>query len=68
MQVRVPDRPFGGGVGNAEQVVGLMARAEEQGEDVGAIRRFNGLVGQDRRVECGMLAIADGLTLARKLP
>ena len=47
---------------------GEVVRPEEQGEDVVAIRRFNELVLADRRVESVMLAIADGLTLARKLP
>jgi len=47
---------------------GDVVRPEEQGEDVVAIRRFNEAVRADRRVESVMLAIADGLTLARKLP
>ena len=47
---------------------GDVLRPEEQGEDVVAIRRFNERVLADRRVESVMLAIADGLTLARKLP
>ena len=47
---------------------GDVVRPEEQGEDVVAIRRFNEMVLADRRVESVMLAIADGLTLARKLP
>ena len=47
---------------------GEVVQPEEQGEDVVAIRRFNELVLADRRVESVMLAIADGLTLARKLP
>jgi caffeoyl-CoA O-methyltransferase len=58
-----------GGLIAADNVLweGDVVRPEEQGEDVVAIRRFNELVRQDRRVECVMLAIADGLTLARKL-
>ena len=46
---------------------GDVVKPEEQGEDVVAIRRFNEMVLDDRRVESVMLAIADGLTLARKL-
>jgi len=46
---------------------GDVVRSEEQDDDVVAIRRFNELVLADRRVESVMLAIADGLTLARKL-
>jgi predicted O-methyltransferase YrrM len=46
---------------------GDVVKPEEQGEDVVAIRHFNELVLADRRVESVMLAIADGLTLARKL-
>ncbi len=58
-----------GGLIAADNVLweGEVVKPEEQGEDVVAIRRFNELVVQDRRVECVMLAIADGLTLARKL-
>ena len=47
---------------------GEVVQPEEQGEDVVAIRLFNELVLADRRVESVMLALADGLTLARKLP
>jgi predicted O-methyltransferase YrrM len=47
---------------------GEVVRPEEQGQDVVAIRQFNEMVLGDRRVESVMLAIADGLTLARKLP
>jgi caffeoyl-CoA O-methyltransferase len=59
-----------GGLVAADNVLweGEVVKPDEQGEDVVAIRRFNELVLQDRRVECVMLAIADGLTLARKLP
>jgi caffeoyl-CoA O-methyltransferase len=46
---------------------GDVVRPEEQDEDVVAIRSFNELVLKDPRVESVMLAIADGLTLARKL-
>jgi len=38
------------------------------GEDVEAIRAFNEKVLADDRVESVMLAVADGLTLARRLP
>jgi caffeoyl-CoA O-methyltransferase len=47
---------------------GDVLRPEQQGEDVVAIRAFNELVTRDRRVESVMLALADGLTIARKLP
>jgi caffeoyl-CoA O-methyltransferase len=59
-----------GGLIAADNVLweGEVVKPEEMGEDVVAIRRFNELVREDRRVECVMLAIADGLTLARKLP
>jgi caffeoyl-CoA O-methyltransferase len=59
-----------GGLIAADNVLweGEVVRPEEQGEDVVAIRRFNDLVRADSRVESVMLALADGLTLARKLP
>jgi len=47
---------------------GEVVRPDEQGEDVEAIRRFNEKVLADDRVESVMLAVADGLTLARKRP
>jgi caffeoyl-CoA O-methyltransferase len=47
---------------------GDVIRPEKQDRDVRAIRRFNEQVLQDPRVESVMLGIADGLTLARKLP
>jgi predicted O-methyltransferase YrrM len=58
-----------GGLIAADNVLweGDVVRPEEQGEDVVAIRKFNERVLADRRVESVMLAIADGLTLARKL-
>ena len=58
-----------GGLIAADNVLweGDVVRPEEQGEDVVAIRKFNERVLADRRVETVMLAIADGLTLARKL-
>jgi caffeoyl-CoA O-methyltransferase len=46
---------------------GEVVRPEEQNEDAVAIRHFNELVLRDTRVESVMLAIADGLTLARRL-
>jgi caffeoyl-CoA O-methyltransferase len=45
---------------------GEVVRPEEQGEEVRAIRAFNEKVLGDDRVESVMLAVADGLTLARK--
>jgi caffeoyl-CoA O-methyltransferase len=47
---------------------GEVARPEQRGEAVTAIRRFNEMVLGDARVESVMLGVADGLTLARKLP
>jgi len=58
-----------GGLIAADNVLweGDVVRPEEQDEDVVAIRKFNERVLADRRVESVMLAIADGLTIARKL-
>jgi caffeoyl-CoA O-methyltransferase len=47
---------------------GEVVRPEARSENVLAIRRFNELVLDDPRVESVMLAVADGLTLARRLP
>ena len=47
---------------------GEVVQADKHGEDVDAIRQFNEMVLADTRVESVMLAVADGLTLARKLP
>jgi len=47
---------------------GEVVDADAHGEDVEAIRSFNEKVLADQRVESVMLAVADGLTLARKLP
>jgi caffeoyl-CoA O-methyltransferase len=47
---------------------GEVVRPEVHGEDVDAIRSFNEIVLADARVESVMLAVADGLTLARKRP
>jgi caffeoyl-CoA O-methyltransferase len=46
---------------------GEVVLPDRQGEDVVAIRRFNELVLRDARVESVMLAVADGLTIARRL-
>ena len=58
-----------GGLIAADNVLwdGDVVRPQEQDEDVVAIRKFNEMVLADRRVESVMLAIADGLTIARKL-
>lgn len=45
---------------------GRVADPEAQDEMTVAIRKFNDLVATDPRVECVMLPISDGLTLARK--
>jgi caffeoyl-CoA O-methyltransferase len=47
---------------------GEVVQDDERGEEVVAIRTFNEMVVDDRRVESVMLAVADGLTLARRLP
>lgn len=47
---------------------GEVVESDKHGEDVEAIRRFNEQVLADDRVESVMLSVADGLTLARKLP
>jgi caffeoyl-CoA O-methyltransferase len=47
---------------------GEVVQPDKRGEDVEAIRRFNELVLADPRVESVMLAVADGLTLARRKP
>jgi caffeoyl-CoA O-methyltransferase len=47
---------------------GEVVRPEARSENVLSIRRFNELVLDDPRVESVMLAVADGLTLARRLP
>lgn len=46
---------------------GDVVRPEAQDDDVVAIRAFNERVLTDTRVECVMLPVADGLTLARRL-
>jgi caffeoyl-CoA O-methyltransferase len=46
---------------------GQVDRDDEPGEELEAIRRFNEKVLADDRVESVMLAVADGLTLARRL-
>jgi caffeoyl-CoA O-methyltransferase len=45
---------------------GNVARAEAQDPSTIAIRAFNGLVANDERVDCVMLAVSDGLTILRK--
>jgi caffeoyl-CoA O-methyltransferase len=46
---------------------GRVLREADQEPDTLALRRFNEQVAADRRVQSVMLAVADGLTLARKL-
>jgi caffeoyl-CoA O-methyltransferase len=45
---------------------GDVVRMDKKDEDTEAIRQFNDLVAADHRVESVILAVADGLTLARK--
>jgi caffeoyl-CoA O-methyltransferase len=47
---------------------GDVVRPEQGGESVTAIRQLNEIVLADARVESVMLAVADGLTLARRRP
>lgn len=58
-----------GGLVTVDNVLweGEVVRPDEQGEDVVAIRAFNDAILADERVETVMLAVADGLTLARKV-
>ena len=46
---------------------GSVIDPHDQSPDTVAIRRFNDAIARDSRVECVMLHISDGLTLARKL-
>jgi caffeoyl-CoA O-methyltransferase len=46
---------------------GSVIDPQDQSPDTVAIRRFNDAIVRDARVECVMLHISDGLTLARKL-
>jgi caffeoyl-CoA O-methyltransferase len=46
---------------------GSVIDPRDQSPDTAAIRRFNDAIVRDTRVECVMLHISDGLTLARKL-
>lgn len=57
-----------GGVMLADNVLayGRVVDAAEDGATTQAIRRFNQHVAADRRVECMILPLADGLTLIRK--
>jgi predicted O-methyltransferase YrrM len=45
---------------------GAVADARKQDADTKAIRAFNARLKRDKRVDIAMLAIGDGLTLARK--
>jgi len=47
---------------------GRVLDPEEPDEGTVAIRELNDRVAADERVEAAVLAIADGVTLARKLP
>lgn len=47
---------------------GRVADPADEDEDTRALRAFNARVAKDPRVEIAMLPIADGLTLARRLP
>jgi caffeoyl-CoA O-methyltransferase len=47
---------------------GLVTDSAATSESVSAVRRFNAHVTADRRVQVVMLPIADGLTIARRLP
>jgi caffeoyl-CoA O-methyltransferase len=57
-----------GGVVLADNVLwsGNVANPAQNDANTLAIRRFNDHVAADRRVECVMLPISDGLTIARK--
>lgn len=59
-----------GGIVAVDNVLweGEVVNPDKCGEDVEAIRSFNESVLRDGRVESVMLAVADGLTLARKRP
>lgn len=59
-----------GGIVAVDNVLweGEVVKPDTCGEDVEAIRSFNESVLADGRVESVMLAVADGLTLARKRP
>jgi len=46
---------------------GRVADLTERDDETRAMRRFNEVVAADPRVEIAMIAVADGLTLARKL-
>ena len=47
---------------------GRVIQDDDRGEQTEAIRAFNEKVAADRRVHSVMIALSDGLTLARKLP
>jgi caffeoyl-CoA O-methyltransferase len=46
--------------------MGQVTDAQDQGESTRAIRDVNDHVARDPRVEAVMLAVADGVTIARK--
>ena len=46
--------------------MGQVVKADDQSKDTVALRELNELVAADRRVECVMIGVADGLLLARK--
>ena len=46
---------------------GQVLRADDQSADTCAIREINDHVAADRRVQCVMIGVSDGITLARKL-
>lgn len=46
---------------------GRVLQLEDQSENTSAIRAFNDRIAADPRVQCVMVGISDGLTLARKL-
>jgi len=57
-----------GGLAAVDNVLwsGDIVRKDKKDDDTEAIRRFNDKVAADERVESVILAVADGLTLARK--
>jgi caffeoyl-CoA O-methyltransferase len=46
---------------------GQVLREDDQSADTRAIREINDHVAADRRVQCVMIGVSDGITLARKL-
>ncbi|NYH77363.1 O-methyltransferase [Actinopolyspora biskrensis] len=45
---------------------GRVVREDAEDEDTRSVRRFNGMIREDARVDISLLPFADGLTLARK--